>query len=322
VRADRLVALLLILQRRQNVTAAEVADELEVSERTARRDLEALSMAGLPVYSERGRGGGWRLLGGGRTDLTGLTGPEARALFLVAGPSTAASPELKAALRKLVQALPETFRQSAEQAASSIVLDHAGWGKVRRPFHPQHLEVLQEATTQGRQVLLGYDDRSGQPTERRAHPLGLALKGNTWYVLAGTDVGLRTFRVSRVRSVTLLAEAVTRPDGFDLERAWADVVDRVDSLREQVQIVGCAKVEVLGALRWVFERQLTIGDQRPDGRVAIVLRGQGVRLLAGQLAAFGDSVEVSSPPSAVAHLAMLGAQLSSMCAKAGPECPP
>ena len=110
MRADRLVAILLLLQARGQVTAAEVAEELEVSERTARRDLEALGMAGLPIYSLQGRNGGWRLAGGGRTDLSGLTAAEARALFLVAGPSSAATPEVKAALRKLVRALPEPFR--------------------------------------------------------------------------------------------------------------------------------------------------------------------------------------------------------------------
>src|SRR3954447_16340273 len=106
MRADRLVALLLILQRKGRVTAAEAADELEVSERTARRDLEALAMAGVPVYSQQGRNGGWRLLGGGRTDMSGLTSAETRALFLVAGPAASATPEVRAALRKLVRALP------------------------------------------------------------------------------------------------------------------------------------------------------------------------------------------------------------------------
>src|SRR5438067_6222820 len=110
MRADRLVALLMLLQSRGHVTAGEVAQELEVSERTARRDLEALGLAGLPIYSRQGRGGGWQLAGGGRTDLSGLTAAEARALFLVAGPSSSATPEVKAALRKLVRALPETFR--------------------------------------------------------------------------------------------------------------------------------------------------------------------------------------------------------------------
>src|SRR5215510_3831994 len=103
MRADRLVATLLLLQARGRVTAAEVAEELEVSVRTARRDLEALAMAGIPVYSQTGRGGGWSLVGGARTDLSGLTAAEAQALFLVAGPSAALTPEAKAALRKLVQ---------------------------------------------------------------------------------------------------------------------------------------------------------------------------------------------------------------------------
>ena len=126
MRADRLVALLLLLQRRGKVTAAEVADELEISERTARRDLDALAMAGLPVYSIQGRGGGWQMLGGGRTDLSGLSADEARALFLVAGPQ-AASPELRAALRKLVRALPEPMRDRAEAAADAVVVDPRGW---------------------------------------------------------------------------------------------------------------------------------------------------------------------------------------------------
>src|SRR4051794_41945380 len=108
-----------MLQARGQVTAAEVAEELEVSERTARRDLDALGVAGLPVYSRQGRNGGWQLAGGGRTDLSGLTAAEARALFLVAGPSSAATPEVKAALRKLVRALPEPLRDAAEAAAAA-----------------------------------------------------------------------------------------------------------------------------------------------------------------------------------------------------------
>src|SRR4051795_4892257 len=153
VRADRLVATLLFLQSRGRVTAAEVADELEVSIRTARRDLEALSIAGIPVYSQAGRGGGWSLVGGARTDLSGLTATEARTLFLVAGPSSAVTPAAKAALRKLVQALPETFRAEAEKAASAIVLDPSGWAG-RAPSTPPHLETLQRAVIEGVQIRL------------------------------------------------------------------------------------------------------------------------------------------------------------------------
>src|SRR5580693_6751940 len=142
MRADRLVATLLYLQSRGRVTAQEVADELEVSIRTARRDLEALSIAGIPVYSQAGRGGGWTLVGGARTDLSGLTAAEARTLFLVAGPSTA-TPDLKTALRKLVRARPATFRSEAEAAAGAVVLDPTGWDHGA-PAPPRHLEVLQQ----------------------------------------------------------------------------------------------------------------------------------------------------------------------------------
>ena len=125
MRADRLIAVLLLLQTRGRMTVAEVARRLEVSERTARRDLEALGTAGVPVYSSPGRGGGWSLMGGGRTDLSGLTVEEARALFLAAGPATAAAPGVEAAPRKLPAALPAALRQGAEVAASAVVVDAA-----------------------------------------------------------------------------------------------------------------------------------------------------------------------------------------------------
>ena len=224
VRADRLVATLLLLQRRPRVTAGEVAAELEVSERTARRDLQALSTAGIPVYAQPGRGGGWSLVGGARTDLSGLTAAEARALFRVAGPAADATSELRAALRKLVQALPETFRAEAEKAANAVVLDPAHWGG-RAPATPPHLEALQRAVIEGVQVRLGYADRAGSVTERTVHPLGLVSKGTVWYLVADTEAGRRTFRVWRVRSVELTDQPAVRPPGFDLATAWREVVD-------------------------------------------------------------------------------------------------
>ena len=149
VRADRLVAILLLLQTRDRVTASEIALELEISERTARRDLDALGVAGLPIYSRPGRNGGWQLLGGGRTDLSGLTSAEARALFLVAGPASA-TPEVRAALRKLVRALPEPFRPAAEAASNAVVIDHREWGGRERPRRDVvHLEGLQKAVVEG-----------------------------------------------------------------------------------------------------------------------------------------------------------------------------
>src|SRR6476646_11815886 len=170
MRADRLVATLLLLQSRKRVTAADVAAELEVSVRTARRDLEALSAAGIPVFPQPGRGGGWELLGGARTDLSGLTAAEARTLFMVAGPEAAATPELKAALRKLVRALPEPFRAGAEAAASSVVVDPGGWGRTRSPQRPPLLDDLHNAVADGVQVELSYADRTGRPSTRTVSP--------------------------------------------------------------------------------------------------------------------------------------------------------
>src|SRR5438046_5786634 len=135
MRADCLVAALLLMQSRGRVTAAELARELEGSVATAGRDLEALSAAGIPVYPQPGRGGGWSLVGGARTDLSGLSATEAQALFLLAGPAAAVSEEAKAALRKLVRALPQTFRADAEAAASATLIDSTRWGgrDRRRP---------------------------------------------------------------------------------------------------------------------------------------------------------------------------------------------
>ena len=165
MRADRLVAALLLMQARGRVTAGELADELEVSVATARRDLEALSAAGIPVYPQPGRGGGWSLVGGARTDLSGLSAAEARALFLLAGPAAAVSAEAKAALRKLVRALPRTFRADAEAAASAVVVDPTRWGERDRR-RPDLVGLLEAAVIDRRKVRLTDASRAKERTER------------------------------------------------------------------------------------------------------------------------------------------------------------
>jgi predicted DNA-binding transcriptional regulator YafY len=310
VRGDRLVAILLLLQRKDRVTAREVAEELEISERTARRDLDALAVAGVPVYSERGRHGGWRLLGGGRTDLSGLTAPEARALFLVAGTTSSLTPEVKAALRKLVRALPEPMRAEAESASRAVVVDPSGWGHTpRADGEADHLSELQAATVTGVQVRLAYRDRTGRDTVRTVHPLGLARKARTWYLLAATDDGLRTFRVTRVTSVEPTGDPVVRPPGFDLAEAWRQTVDRVEELRSPAELRCLVTHDYLEVLRWMFGRQLTIGDAADDGRVHVTVAGHRLEVLASQVAGFGRDVEVLGPEPARRHLARLGTQL-------------
>lgn len=313
MRADRLVSILMLLQTRGQVTAAEVAEELEVSERTARRDLDALGQAGLPIYSTQGRNGGWRLLGSGRTDLSGLTAAEARALFLTAGPSTGATPELKAALRKLVRALPEPFRPGAEAAATSVVIDRTGWD--RRPVPndrppPTHLNAVQEAVVEARQIRLGYVDRAGSASERVVEPLGLAAKGTVWYMVGDTPAGLRTFRVDRVTSVEPTGQAATRPDGFDLDAAWQMISERVGEMRAPVRAVAAAEREVLPICRWLLGTRLAIGPPRPDGRVDVELRGMSVESLAGEIAGFGSRLEVFEPEEIRDRLRQVGRELA------------
>jgi predicted DNA-binding transcriptional regulator YafY len=309
MRADRLVAVLMLLQTRGRITAAEVATELEISERTARRDLDALAMAGLPVYSQPGRNGGWQLLGGARTDLSGLNAAEARALFLVAGPSPA-TPELKAALRKLVRALPEPFRADAQAASTAVVVDPNAWGRATptRP-PPQHLDALQHAVIEGEQLELGYVARDRASTTRVVHPLGLAAKGSVWYLVAETDAGLRTFRVDRVTSAERTGEKAVRPDGFDLAEAWRLISAEVDQLRAPVRVLAAADVSVVPLLRWVFDTQVRVGPARPDGRIDVEVAGPHVEALAGQLAGFGARIEVLEPVELRTELARIADEL-------------
>lgn len=311
MRADRLVATLLVLQAKGRVTAAELADELEVSVKTARRDLEALAMAGIPVYSQAGKGGGWSLIGGARTDLSGLTADEARTLFLVAGPSSTVAPEAKTALRKLVQALPATFRADAEAAASAVVLDPARWGE-HEVKTPPFLDVLQRAVIDGVQVRMGYGDREGKVTTRTVHPLGLAAKGSVWYLVAGTDAGQRTFRVWRVRSVEVTEDPVVRPDGFDLARAWDDIVETIEEKRRAVRCVVRVAPHTVAWLRSQFARDVVVGSPLPDGRIEAEIGAPHAEIIAQRLAGWGRAVEVVSPPEVSAALARIGAELVDM----------
>ena len=317
MRADRLVAVLLLLQRRGKVTAAEVADELEVSERTARRDLDALAMAGLPVYATQGRGGGWQLLGGGRTDLSGLSADETRALFVLAGPR-AVTPELRAALRKLVRALPEPLRDRAEAAADAVVLDPAGWdGTAGRSLaappplaEPEHLGAVQDAVIDARQIWLDYVDRVGSVSRRVVDPWGLAAKAGRWYLVAGTEAGRRTFRIDRVRGVEPTGEAVVRPPDFDLAEAWAAITADVDEVRLPIQARALVDGSTAGFLRRLLGDRVRMGAAAVDGRAEIELRGWNEYSLAAEIAGFGAAIEVLSPPGVRDHLARIGLELA------------
>ncbi|MBF6098014.1 YafY family transcriptional regulator [Nocardia cyriacigeorgica] len=308
MRADRLVATLLLMQNRGRVTAAEIATELEVSVATARRDLEALSAAGIPVYPQPGRGGGWQLIGGARTDLSGLTAGEARALFLLAGPSAGAQPEAKAALRKLVRALPQTFRGEAEAAADAVVIDPSRWGATERAL-PAEVRTLQRAVVQRNKVRLDYRTRTGERFERLVDPLGLVDKDGIWYLVAGTERGRRTYRVDRIGEMAVTDEPAERPADFDLAQAWEQVVDEVERHRSTVAATVLISDRLLPILRDQQGRHCVVDGPVDDGRIRVRITAPTAWMVAQQLAGWGDSIEVLGPDEVRAELARIGAAL-------------
>lgn len=313
MRADRLVATLLLIQSQGRVTAAQVAEELEISVATARRDLEALSAAGVPVYPQPGRGGGWSLVGGARTDLSGLSESEAQALFLLLGPAASLRPEIRSALRKLVRALPATFRADAALAADAVTIDPAGWGESRRD-RPEPVDVLQRAVVRRRRVRFGYGSRTGEPAVRIVDPWGVVAKGDLWYLIAGTDRGRRTYRVDRMSDVELTDEPADRPADFDLALVWQEVAAELEQRRSLVSATVLVQESLLPVVQDRFGRHCTLdesedGDPAPAGTVRVIITAHLPRSIAEQLAGFGATVEVLEPDSVRRELAAIGAEL-------------
>ena len=315
MRADRLVAVLLLLQARGRVTAAQIAEELEISERTARRDLDALAMAGVPVYSCRGRGGGWSLVGGAKTDLTGLTAAEAQALLVAAntggGDSKRGQSDLTAALRKLIQAMPATFRSDAEAVSRSIHVDPNRWAGPPTRAEPEYLEQLQTAVIRGLQIDLGYQSPGREPSMRRVHPFGLVTKASVWYLVAGTTKGQRTFRVSRVQSVASTGEPAERPADFDLAAAWEAITERFGSQMVAQDVTAEATVEgwTIAPIRNLWATKLSVLRRQDDGRFQVRVAAPTIPILAYGFAGLGPAVEVGSPPELLAELGRIGRHL-------------
>jgi predicted DNA-binding transcriptional regulator YafY len=308
VRADRLVAALLLMQAHGRVTAAGLANELEVSVATARRDLEALSAAGIPVYPQPGRGGGWSLVGGARTDLSGLSAAEAQALFLLVGPAAAVSAEARAALRKLVRALPQTFRADAEAAAAATVVDPTRWGE-RDPRRPELVDLLQAAVVHRRKVRLTYANSARERTERLIDPWGLVDKDRTWYLLAGTDRGQRTFRIDRIVAAEPTDEAAERPDDFALATAWRAVVGEVEWRRSRTWATVLVEARFVPVLRDQVGRHGHAAGGA-GGRARVRLGAPTPLDIARHLAGWGAMIEVLEPRSVQAELARIGAELT------------
>ena len=307
MRADRLVAALLFMQVRGRVTAAELATELEVSVATARRDLEALSTAGIPVDPQPGRGGGWSLLGGFRTDLSGLSATEAQALFLLIGPA-AVSGEAKAALRKLVRALPQTFRADAEAAAAATVADPVRWGERDRR-RPEVAALLEAAVIGRRKVRLTYVGSNREHTERLVDPWGLVDKNDIWYLVAGTERGQRTFRLDRIIAAGPTDQPAERPDHFSLAAAWEQVVGEVERRRSRTWATVLIDDRFAPILQTQFGRHCLPDGGPRHGRARVRVGAPTPLDIARHLAGWGAMIEVTEPESVQAELARIGAEL-------------
>jgi predicted DNA-binding transcriptional regulator YafY len=311
MRASRLVSILMLLQSRGRVSARALADQLEVSTRTVYRDIDELSAAGVPVVVQRGAAGGFELLEGWRTTLTGLTPNESQALFLSGLPGPVAElglgETMASAQLKLLAALPREWQVAAHRVSSRFHVDLAGWYRRTRPV--PHLRALADAVFAERRVRVRYQSWAGV-VERELEPLGLVIKAGTWYLAAAPPAGRgraraampRTYRVENIRALTVL-DPFTRPAGFELSTFWAESTRRFERDlyrgRAEVRLSPRGRKLLCGASAAVEDAILAAlaagGADRPDWlRVTIPI--ESVEHATGQLLALGTEVEVLAPP--------------------------
>ncbi|WP_193318428.1 helix-turn-helix transcriptional regulator [Nonomuraea phyllanthi] len=311
MRAARLMSLVLLLQGRGGMTAAELAEELEVSERTVHRDVLALSEAGVPVYADRGRGGGYRLLEGYRTRLTGLDRAEAEALFLSEVPAAlremglegvAATARLKAAA-----ALSPALRDAPAVAAQRFHLDAPGWWAGDEP-PPAVLAPLARAVWNDRRVSARYKGRA-----RTLEPYGLVLKAGVWYLAARLGTRFLIFRVPRFDAVSVLDEPFDRDPAFDLAAFWtAQAAEFTRSLLREVITLRLSErgVRMLRHIADPAALDDALASLRPDGTVRLAV--ESVEVAFSQVLRFGAEAEVLAPPELRAMTAEAAARMSAL----------
>lgn len=238
MRSDRLLSVLLLLQAKGRATERELAEQLEVSQRTIHRDLEALSAARVPVVALRGSQGGWELEKGWRTHVPGLDESELSALLL-AQPKALGNPRLAAAaesaLNKLLASLPGPLREQAAAVRERLHVDPQGWWDAGEDL--SMLPVVQDAIARERKLAFDYMRADGQSGPRTVDPLGLVSKGALWYLVADTSKGMRTFRISRMKNVTVLGAGFKRPAKFDLAAYWNKSTTELRAQRGQFRVI-------------------------------------------------------------------------------------
>lgn len=318
MRASRLLSLLLLLQSRGRMTARELAAESGVSLRTVYRDVEALSTAGVPIFSEPGPAGGFELVAGFRTRLTGLTQGEATAIFLAGMPGAAADlglgSLLAAAELKLLASLPPALQASAAQVRERFLLDAPGW------FHegdePGYLAEIATAVWEQLPLCMTYRSGGESQRERVVHPLGLVLKAGVWYLVAQAEQGLRTYRVSRIATLTVESGAFERPARFDLPDYWRESSEqfmaRLYHGRATVRLSPQGR-ELLCRLidRWVAQAALQSASSPDlDGWIEVSLPIESEEIALSQLLQFGPHAHVLAPATLRRRLADAAAAMA------------
>ena len=318
LRADRLLILLLLLQTRGRVTAQALAKRLEVSERTIYRDLEALSLAGVPVYAERGPGGGWQLLEDYRTNLTRLTEAEVNTLFMsgIAGPiaDLGLGKAGEDALLKLLAALPSVYRRKAEQARERVYLDAASW--FHRGEEIPYLQIVQEAVWHDRRLRLSYQRGDFDAAERIVDPYGLVAKASIWYLVAASAGEMRVFRISRIQAIEVMEESFSRPADFDLRAFWAQWCAEFEkSLYRypvKLRVAPGAVPELAHAFGdWVQTLIKQADPPDAEGWITLSLLFEGLSQARSRLFTLGTMIEVLEPVELRESLADFAARIAS-----------
>lgn len=303
MRASRLLHILTLLQARSRMTATDLAEACEVSVRTIYRDIDALSAGGVPVYGEKGEGGGYRLLDGYRVRLNGLSPLEAEALFLsgLAGPAAdlGLGPVVAMAEAKLLAALPEDLRQSADRVRARFLLDAPAW--FERIEQVPHLPRIADTVWSQRRIHIHYRSWKGE-RERTVDPLGIVLKAGAWYLAAAVADSVRTYRIARIDKLKETEETFDRPKGFDLGAYWAEATERLEAeLHAETATVRLSPegLRLLNriALPVVREGTRLVGSPDENGwQTALMPAGTDHEGLV-DLLRFGAEIEVIAPKS-------------------------
>lgn len=302
MRADRLLSVLLLLQVHRRLTARELANRLEVSERTIHRDMEALGAAGFPVFAERGIGGGWMLVEGYKTNLTGLNKDEIQALFLTKPLRVLADLGLDkasdAALIKLSAALPSAHRDSAEQARQRIHVDASGWKRSDESI--SSLPTLQEAVWKERKLQFTYL-RGGdcEPVDRLVDPLGLVAKGSVWYLVAAVEGEIRSYRVSRITDPRIMDQPCVRARDFDLADHWEKSTASFKATLPQYKATVRVAPDVFPRIGFAgrFARIEQVEGPDAEGWLRVCLRFDVEEMACEWALSFGSRMEVLEPES-------------------------